>query len=317
MLLAQASPSDPISRAAFTGFFRTAPILKDMQFFSKTGSSALIKTAREGSVPASIFRSLNENKTSTGPTPNYDTIAKKIVSFQAKVDKILEQRNEDVATELEAQTILEAMEHGWIFQNQAFHADSAVDSEGFDGIANLVHASWSKSLDDANFGYADGLIVPLGNSDANRTKQEQFVEAVLWLISIVRGGASHLYMPEALKIRMVSIGKALGYYRSSIDEFGQTIDMIGDTVIRGAGRTKAGGEILNFDETVGGSDICASVYAVRWGEGTDLTVLTSKGLVGEYSGLISKHYINEVDMDAAIVRQNPTAIVKLKGFRLI
>lgn len=314
MLLTQISPNDPVSALAVRGLSETAPIVMDLQLFSRSGSSALIKTAREGSVPASIFRSLNEEKTSTGPTPNYDTIAKKIVSFQAKVDKILESRNEDPMAELALQTLLEAREHGYVFQNAVFHGDAAVDAESFNGFDALVDTAWELSLEDD--GFADGLIVPLGNSDGNFTKQQQYIEAVLKLFERVRGGASHAYMPAALKIRTVSVGKALGYYRNSIDQFGETIDIIGDTIIRSAGRKKNGSEVVAFDETVGASNKCASIYAVRWGEGVDLTALTSIGLQGEFSGLIGKFYINEVDMDMAMILQDDTALVKQVGFRL-
>ena len=46
------------------------------------------------------------------PTRTYDNVVKRIVSFESKVDRVLEHRNVDPATELEQETRIDANEVG-------------------------------------------------------------------------------------------------------------------------------------------------------------------------------------------------------------
>lgn len=309
-LLREISPSDPLTQLVLEGLEFSAPILRDIQFYARSGSSDLVKTAREAETPASIFRSLNESNTATGASPNYDTIAKKIVSYDAKVDVILEDRNEDVETELAHQTRLKANEAGWILQEKVFEGDSGSDAEEFDGLRTLVSPSWVLETD------TNGIVLLLGNSDAAVEAQQVAIEKLLQLFSQVRGGASHAYMNEDLKVRWLTIAKNLGYYRQSKDEIGNTIEQIGDVIIRGAGRAKNGTALLPFDETVGAASNCSSIFAVRWGERINMTALTSVGVKARFAGQSGNFVINNVNLDMALVAQDATALVQSKGWRL-
>jgi len=310
VLIQQISPGDPVSQLAIQGLMETAPFLRDCQFYSRSGSSDLVKEEREAETPSTIFRSVNEDNTATGPSPNYLSVPKKIVSFDAKVDVILEDRKEDPETELAHQTRLKANEAGWILQEKFFEGDSAVNSEEFDGLRNLVNTSWVYDID------TNGIQLTLGNSDTAVANQQKAIEALLKLFEKVRGGASHAYMNPFLKVRFLTVAKNLGYYRMSKDELGNTIEMIGDVIIRSAGFKKDGTPLLPFNETVGTSTDCSSIFAVRWGERVDLTALTSVGCKGRYAGQIGNFLINNVNMDMTLVLQDPSAIVQAKGWRL-
>ncbi|MFQ5633080.1 MAG: major capsid protein [bacterium] len=309
-LLRAISPSDPVSRLALEGLEQFAPILQDVEFYQRPGASDNPKKAREGTVPTSIFRSLNEDNTATPPAPTYPAITKKIVSFDAKVDTLLEDRNEDPEAELAYQTRLEANEAAWILQEKVFEGDSGSDPEEFDGMRNVVAAG--QILTTAT----NGLQIPTGNSDANVTAQQLAIEKLLNHISRVRGGATHLYANEDLINRLVTVGKNLGYYRTSIDEFGNQIERIRNVILRGAGMKKDGTLLLPFTETVGTSSDCSSIFMVRWGERVDLSALTSVGVKGKYAGQSGNFLINNVNLDMALVLQNDTALVQSKGWRL-
>lgn len=313
----QVSPGDPVSNLALEGILTTCPILQDVEFMPKPGSSPYLRDAREGTVLASYFRSLNENNTATPPTPAYSAIPKKIVSFDAKVDVVIEDRNELPEAELALQTRLEAIEAGWALQYKIFFGDDGVNAEEFDGLDTLVHADWDLSLADAAFGSnADGHLIELGSDNSAVLSQQKAIEYLLTFMSMVRGGASHIYMPEALKIRLLTVAKNLGYYRQSKDELGNSIDIINDTVIRGAGRQKDGTEVLGFSEIVGTSEDCAAIYGVRWGDGIDLYAITSVGVKGRFAGQSGNFITNNINMDMAFHRQNNTALVKLTGWRI-
>ncbi|MBO8183331.1 MAG: hypothetical protein H0Z28_11170 [Archaeoglobus sp.] len=309
MLLRQISPNDDLTRVVIEALESTAPILKDLkdaQFYTKAGSSDNVKKAAGGHSGNATFRDLNEEPTITAGERTYEPVAKKILSIQSKVDIILEKRGEDPESELVVETRNDAMEAGWLLQEKFFKGDSAVNSKEFDGLYALVPAD--------NL-IAEEIVVPTGISDSAMSQQQIALEKLLQFISKVRGGATHLYMPEALKIRWLTVAKNLGYYRQNKDELGNTIDMIGDVVIRGAGRQKDGSEIMDFNETVTNND-CASIIAVRWGERVDLTCLTTSGIIAEYLGQVGKFLINSVDLDMAIVLQNNTALYQWRGWRL-
>lgn len=310
MLLSQISDNNPVSQLALEGLLKNAPILQDAQFYSKSGSADSVKHKREANTKTKITRSINEDNSATPPTNTYDPVAKKIISFDAKVDVVLDDRNEDPEAELAFQTRLEAEEASWVLQEMFFEGDSAVDSEDFDGMRNLVKTSQILKTD------TDGLQLLLGNSDTARTAQQKAIEKLLQHAALVRGMATHAYMNEWLKIRFLTVAKSLGYYRLSKDELGNEIETIRGLVIRGAGYKKDGSTLLPFNETVGANADNSSIFFARWGERVDLTVLTSVGVKGRYAGQLGNFIINNVNMDAALYLQNDKALTQSQGWRL-
>lgn len=310
-LITELSPSDPITRRALEGLQSTCPILRDAQFFSRPGSATRVKEAREGGGQSTIYRSINDSpNTATPPTPNYLTPAKKLISWDAKADVQLEARNEDPETELSLQTYLESQEVGWTLQNDVFNGDNAGNAEAFDGFGVIVNPSWVIPV------ATDGHVLQLGNSDDAVTAQQTAIRELKKAIRRVRGGATHMYMNGDLLATWLIIAKHIGYYRQSKDELGNDLDLIAGVIVRDAGLTKAGAEILPFSETTGASTNCSSIYLVRWGEGTDLSILTSNGLQARYAGQSGNFLINNMNMDWEFVLQNPTALVQSSGWRL-
>ena len=309
MLLRQISPNDAITLLVLAGLGKSAPILQDVQFYAKPGAADSLKRKRTGTTNA-IFRSVNDSNVATPPTNVYDPVAKKIISFDAKVDVVLEDRNEDTNTELAEQTRLEAESAGYTLQEKIFEGSSANDPEEFDGIRAMVNVAWKKTTG------GNGIVVPVGNSDANVGAQQVFVEQLLKFLAMVRGGAQYVYMNEYLKIRLISVAKNLGYYRQTKDELGNLVDQIGNTTLRGAGYKEDGTPLLPFTETVGAANNCSSMFAVRFGERADFTALTSVGIKARYSGQIGNFIINNVNMDMAFALPNPPALVQMQGFRL-
>jgi len=310
MRLREISPADPVSQIALDGLIETAPILLDAEFYTREGNADNIKDAPSGATQTKITRSLNEPNTPIAGARTYSPATKKIVSFDSKVDVILEDRNEDVEAELIKQTLIDAKEAGWVLQDLFFNGDVGEDSENFDGMVNLVHADWIKTIE------ANGIYVPVGSSDTNASLQQLAVEKLLQGFAMVRGGTQIAYMNEYLKIRWLTVAKALGYYRQSKDELGNTIDMIGNVIIKGASYSKAGTPLLPFTETCGTSTNTSSIYCVRWGERTNLTCLTSVGLKGRYAGQVGNQIINNVNLDMTMHLQDITSLVQLKGFQI-
>ena len=310
MLLRLASPSDPITNAVLTGFERSAPaIMQDLEFYIKTGSADSVKRAKATSTKSDIFRALNEDNTPDAYTPVYDPVAKKIVSFDVKVDVQLEDRNEDPEAELAQLTVIEAESVGYSLQEAFFEGNDDV-SEG-----NPLSFKGLRALADeyGNIIQADYGIAPVGGADNTIiTQQQQFIEELTNFFKRIRGGATHAYMHEDVKTRLLNIAKNLGYYRTAKDELGNEIEMIRGVIIRGAGYKENGDLLLPFTE----ADDTSSIFACRFGERTNLTCLTSVGVKARYAGQIGNFLINNVNMDAAMHLQAPTALYQLTGITL-
>lgn len=310
MLLREISSKDPVTSIVVNALEKTAPILKDVSFYAKAGSADAVKKAREGNL-TSVFRTLNNPNIAVPPIPEYIPAAKKIISFDVQVDVLLEDRNEDPEAELIYQTRIEAESAGYLLQAKIFNGDSAEEPVVFDGLKNLTPE------DNILVPAANGLVIPLGNTDAKVTSQQQALEELLKLFATIPGGATHAYMNEYLKIRWLTVAKALGYYRTGKDELGDEIEKIGNVIIRGAGYAADGTPLLPFTDTVGTSvERCSDIFAVRWGERTDLTALTSVGVKVRYAGQSGNFLTNNVNMDMALVLQNPSALYRSRGWRI-
>ncbi len=305
--LFEISPSDPVSAVALTGIQETCPILEDAEFYTRSGPSDQVKKAGGGST-AGIFRSQNEANNPTPRANTYVTAPKKIISFDAQADVILEDRNESPEEELADQTRLEARDAGYILQEKFFEGDDAVDAEEFDGVRVLTPAGNVEAP-------AAKIVLPLGG-DAQKQAQQEAIETIINFFSAIPGGATHAYMNVLMRNRLLVVAKALGFYRQTKDELGNVVDRIGNTIIRSAGYAKSGADILPFTETVGTDTATSSIFACRWSERADLTVLTSVGLRGRFAGQSGNLITNNVNLDAALVLQDNNSLHQRKGFAL-
>jgi len=309
MKLREISPSDPITSLVLTGFERSAlAFTQDVEFYAKTGPADSVKRAKATATKTDTFRALNTDNEAPIYTPNYDPVVKKIVSFDVKVDVVLEDRNEDPEAELAQLTVIEAESHGYALQEAFFEGDDD-ESEGdplsFKGLRSLAAATGK--IITADYG-----VLPVGWSNDVIAQQQLAVEELTNFAKRIRGGATHMYMHEDLKTRLLTIAKNLGYYRLSKDELGNEVEMFRGIIIRGAGYQENGGLLLPFTE----ESNTTSIFACRWGERTNLTCLTSVGVKARYAGQIGNFLINNVNMDAALHLQAPTALYQCKGWKL-
>lgn len=308
MKLRVISPSDPVTLAVLAGLDKSAlAFTQDVEFYSKPGPADSVKRAKDTALASQIFRALNTNNTPSTYTPTYDPVTKKIVSFDTSVDVSLEDRNEDPEAELAQLTMIDAENVGYVLQEKFFEGDTdqSEDELGFDGLRKLA-------TDLGNVVAATNALAPVGNSDANFSAQQLFIEELLRFFKKIRGGATHCYVNEDIKIRLLTIAKNLGYYRLSKDELGNEVDQIGSVIIRGAGYKENGDALLPFTEDGNTS----SIFACRHGERTNLTCLTSVGIKARYAGQVGNMLVNNVNMDAVLHLQAPTALYQLTGLAL-
>jgi len=309
MNIREVSPNDPVSQLALEGLVEGAPILQDAEFYTRDGSADNLKQNRTGTA-TTLFRSLNENNVAVPPSPVYLALAKKIASFDAKVDVVLEDRNEDPEAELAVQTRLEAIAHGFMLQEAFFTADEGTNSEAFNGLATLVKPAQVIAP-------ASALVLKLGD-DTVKLSQQVFVEQVMDIAERIPGGTGdiHMYLPGLMKARFTAVAKSLGYYSDELDDMSRRVERVGNLVLRSAGHKADGSLLLPFNKTVGANTKTSSIFFARWGERTGLTCLTSVGVKGRYAGQVGNFLINNVNLDIAIAEATPKSLWELRGVAL-
>jgi hypothetical protein len=278
--LREVSPSDPVHQRALDALYESAPILRDVEFFLEGGDADRFKQRGDEGNDQQAWRNVNEDVAGTKASRTYALVSKRVFTFKAKVDAVIQDRGGDMDDEMMNQIWEEAYLQGFKFQDTFFNGDNGTNAKEPDGVLALCSAN--SLVDTPSSGTID---VPVGNSDAAYTAQQEALEKLQNFFSYVR--ATHAYMPVQLRNRIVTVAKELGYYREQVTEIGDGPDsitvtepMVHDTILRTAGfaSDQSDDEILKFDQTVNGNANAASIVAVRHAERSNLTAATSAGL---------------------------------------
>ena len=304
------SSINPVAEIVLSQFEEHAPIFNDIDAYIAGGNADSLKKHRNGIAQSNIFRAINTPPSRDKVTIDYFPIPKKIVSGHTDIDKVYEDRNMDITTELEFQTREDAQVDAKMFHEAAWKGDSAAVATSFDGIMNLVPDARDVDLPDV-------LTLPVGG-DASKAAQQTFFEKFISAQHVMPWSEFHCYMNEYFRLRILTAAKNLGYY-DRIQTPDGVIERIGKAIIKGYGYS-ADGELLFPQAASNGDPDPAGVSSftfVKWGERSNLTYVTSAGLVADFNNLVDKRfYRNSWDLDGAFGLQNDKALYKLNGFAL-
>lgn len=297
---------DQLTQQVVTAMSEESNVLQFVEFYSITGNSAYTRTAASAS--GGVFRELNNPYTGVQAAPVYVNPTLTIFGDEVKVDQAHERRGMDIASERARQLIAFARNLGRKFQYYFVNGDHDTYATQFDG---LLHITPSGQVITAA---TDGFTVPLGNSDAKKTSQQEFLEMLDNLIASVSGGAQFLLMPSAILSRLSRIAESQVIWQK--DDFGKPLAFYNGVPLLAAGYNTDGNPIIPFTETCGGSSVTASVYAVRCGEGEKLSFATNVGLSVKDKGVVGNNYIHNIDFDLTSVLCEDKAVARLKGLKL-
>jgi hypothetical protein len=306
MLIRQISAQDTITQQVVAAMISRSTVLEFAEFYKMVGNADLRK--KEATATGGQFRGVNDNYGNNIAEPSYATINLKIFGDQVQVDRAYERRGWDIPSERARQLIAFAKNLGKNFQKYFFDGDSASDAKQWDGLKKLI------PNDQVITAAANGFEVVLGNSDTAKKAQQQFLELMNELITKVDGGAQVLFMNNSVLSRLTTIAREFIQY--NVNEFGQQIAYYNGIPVRTAGYDASGADILGLNETQGTANDCTSIYAVRFGEASDLTIATNVGVEVKDLGLVGNFYVHSVEFDACPVVLNNKAVARLKGIRL-
>lgn len=314
----QLSASDARTTLVLDNFIEAAPIIADLNaedaFYTREGDSDRVREGRDAD-SGGIFRGVNTDNNPSAANVTYVSGDKKIVSFTATVDKINEQRGNDIDSELAYETGAKAENAGYRFQKAMFEGDSGTNADEIDGFRAQASGDQVEEPDEK-------LVVPLGG-DAQKQAQQEFMEYFMTWMDSIPGGADYVYVNGKLRTRLLLVAKNLGFYRQSKDALGNEIEMIGDVAIQSAGWGPDRNRLLPFTESftdLNGTthDDTSSAFAARYGTRRQTTMLTSQGgcMVDFDGNYGSNHIAHHVNMDTAPIVQEPEALQQLRGLAL-
>jgi hypothetical protein len=307
-LLQSVSSANPVTRQFLNGLLETCPFATWFDGFYLTGDDAdRMPKDVDNSARTKITRSLNEDPAQTTKTQTYVSITKKIVYARPSVDIALEKRGgtKRMASQLADNTYKEGVQTGYALNEMFIQGDDSVDAEDFDGLINLVDAG--KIL-------TDGLILPAGNYDKDIASQQQLAMEK-FLATAIATKATDVIVNDTILARLITVGKALGYY-DSIQQPGGRADTLVGIRLHAVGKGLSEAELLPFNLNVGGVANCSQFIWLRTGERMNVTAPTTAGVHGEYTGRSGSYYKNTIELDMAMGVEKVDALWLQKGWRI-
>ncbi|MCJ7490644.1 MAG: phage major capsid protein [Dehalococcoidia bacterium] len=249
--LAEASKlsNDVLLTGVIETIIKDSPILQSLPFIEIVGNGLTYN--RENAAATAAFYDVADTWTESTPTFTQITTVLKIVGGDADIDNFLLSTRSNVQ-DLEAAVVqLKAKAVKQKFEDTFVNGDTSVDAKSFDGIDKLCDAGQTVSMG------TNGATLTLAKLDE--------------VIDLVKGGKPDvLLMSKRTRRTLNNLARTSGgFLEADRNEFGQMVQFY-DGIPVGIC------DFISDAKTVGTSNDCSTVYAVRLGEGA-LAGLTSPG----------------------------------------
>ena len=251
LTLAEASKlsNDVLLTGVIETIIKDSPILQSLPFIEIVGNGLTYN--RENAAATAAFYDVADTWTESTPTFTQITSVLKIVGGDADIDNFLLSTRSNVQ-DLEAAVVqLKAKAVQQKFEDTFVNGDTSVDAKSFDGIDKLCDAGQTATMG------TNGATLTLAKLDE--------------VIDLVKGGKPDvLLMSKRTRRTLNNLARTSGgFLEADRNEFGQMVQFY-DGIPVGIC------DFISDAKTVGTSNDCSTVYAVRLGEGA-LAGLTSPG----------------------------------------
>lgn len=294
---------------------KKSPLLAGyVEFFKKPGNAV---TYRKGGVIGGIVgntRALGENYTGHEVTPSYGTAGRKMLGDTIRLDVAHERFGYDLSSEMNAQLTRRVRDLAYMFNYALIKGDPSTNSKQFAGLDQMVTSQRKVSMG------TNGGQLTLGNSDTARKAQQGFLEKLDETIALCEGTNKVVLLNAWTLARLNAIARE--YLTIQRNEFGIPITLYNQVPLINVGDYQAETvdsfkPIIGFDETVGTSTDCASLYVASFEEEDGVSFATCDGGFTVYPiQKVGNFYecMFELIADSALVRAS--ALAKLEGIRL-
>jgi hypothetical protein len=313
--------SDAFRSLVLARMVEAAPLLNYAEFYTMQGTADMV--LRESAIGQTVAtRALNSNYTPQTNSLTPQTVTLTRLGGQVQTDIAIERMGEaELATRRVQQMEEFARSLGRQLQAEIIGAPSvavAFQTAGGHSISNAATSVFN-STQLINFNGANGGQVLLGNSDASKQQQQQFLEALDNLCLSVQGGAQVLIMNAQVLARLKAIAREYVVSTSNQDVFGQPImiETYNNIPIINAGFLANGtAQVISNTETLGTSTNCTSIYAARFGERSMFTLPTNVGVSVTDNGAVGQQLTATIEIDCGGLCAHSRAVARLQGVRL-
>lgn len=273
--LAQAklNATDDIDVQIIDEFEKSNDVLNRLTFddvVSGAGNGATLTYGytRQITQRAAAFRAINAEYTPTEATKQRYTVDLKPLGGSFQIDRVLDRVAAQAETAFQMREVIKASSAK--FNDAFFNGDTAVDANGFDGLAKLLTGTSTEYLPLNNgvaAGYLDWTAV---NTQALAFAQIAHIDA--WL-ALLDGRPDAIYLPRKAKALFKTVASFAGQYSVAVDGIGNTVDtyngipLIDPGTVAGASTDVLALATRDTDGAGAGGNITnlADLYAVRFG----------------------------------------------------
>lgn len=303
MKLSQISLADEVTTLVVRNMAERANVLQFAEFYRMNGNAEYAR--KTATATGGHFRLLDAGFADNVSSPVFINTSLKILGDLVQVDQAHERRGYDISSVRASELLNFARNLGKQFQAFFFNGNSSLNMDEFDGIKHLTPATQRITA------APNGLTIDTGNSDTVRVKQQKFLELLDQLVESVESGAQALFMDGKTLSRLTTIARE--YITTQVNEFGSPVKYYNGIPVLPAGYNIGGERIIPHNEACGTASTCTSIYAVRFGERSDLTIATNIGVDVQDLGIVGTFYTHKVEMDASPVLLNDKAVARLEG----
>ncbi|MGE0229132.1 MAG: major capsid protein [Dehalococcoidia bacterium] len=248
---------------------------------------------RENAPATAAFYNVGDTWAESTPTFTQQTATLKILGGDADVDRYIARTRSNVqdieatVVELKAKAVAEK------FRDTAMNGDTAVDTKAFDGLNKICAVGQTASMG------TNGAVITLEKLDE--------------MIDLIRGGAPDMLVMSRRTRRQItklSRDAGSGIVQSDLDAFGRRVTFYADIPI-------GINDYISDDQTVGTSEDCSTVFAIRFGENGVSGITGPDGLEVDPIGPLETKDASRtrVKWYVALVNFNDLALAKLIGCR--
>ena len=293
---------------------KKSPLLAGyIEFFKKPGSAATVRSGGTTSGIIGATRAIGSAYTGKDLEPSYKTGGRKLLGDTVRMDVAHERMGFDIASEMTAQLKRRVRDLGYMFNYLLLKGDPDTTATQFAGIEQLTLDSRKVTL------ATNGAQIVLGNSDTAKKSQQGFLEKLDETIARCEGTNKVIIANSLVLARLNSIARE--YLTITKNEFGVPITLYNQIPLINSGDYQSAKDtftpILGFDETVGTSTDCTSLYVSSFEEEDGLSFLTTQGGFTVYPvQKVANTYecMFELIADSMLIRGS--ALSKLEGIKL-
>jgi len=297
--------SEELTQVAVSAMLEAHPIFSQLEFYTIIGNAE--NRRKQSTATGGVFRTEGSDYTAAPTTPVYVTPTLKVFGDRLRVDQAYARRGLDIPSLIVRDTEQLARNIAYAFVDNLINADGTGNK--FVGIRTLAVASGT-----VNQG-ANGAVLPNGNSDSNRAAQQAFFETLDRAIALTRPGKRFLIVPDQLLSRMTNVYREAFSYTDNMQLVGQRILTYMGIPVISAGYNEAGNPIMPFNETLGTSTNCSSIYVVSVAEGYNYSIASNSGFSVSVNKAGVLHEII-LEGDFAPTLHDDKSIARFNGIRL-